>query len=333
VYIFKGRASWPTALSSAQADYILDVDSSADVGFASSQFGFAVAPLGDFDGDGAPDFAVSAYVYTSGRGYVAIIKGANTPGGFTSLTLPGAVGTKAYALIGNTTSAINWFGWSVTSLGPFYTGGIPALIVGAPGPNAGIVYAYKGGAGLPPTLQVSNAFESYTGSGAQRTGLVLANLVPGVGIASPGTTTTVGGNARLFRTPSAVFGGSPRTLTNSAATAAGDQFSNALFGGGFSGSTVPVSFIGGSNPDVVVSSLKLGGAVPTKVYIIEGDRLTSDLDVATQADVTYTLPAGWLGAAWRSAPVRDSNGDGYAEIAIGEMQNNVGYPGQLLVLW
>lgn len=335
VYIFKGRASWPATLSTAQADYTIDVDSVADPKFASSQFGYAIAPLGDFDADGAPDFAVTGYVYGGGTGYVAIIKGGTAGAPFTSVTLPAAVGTKAYALTGDAgiTPAGNWFGWAAISLSGYYPGGVPALVVSAPGANAGLVYSYKGGAGLPANIGVASAFETYAGSGPLRTGTVLANLAPGVGVSSPATSTTNGGDARLFGTSAALFGVGPKVITNSAAQAVGDQFGYCLIGGGFSGSTVPVSFIGGSDPDVAVSSIAVGGAKPTKLYILDGSKITGNLDVTTAADVTYTLPAGWLGSAWRSAGLRDSNGDGYAEIAVGEQQPLVGYPGQVIVLW
>lgn len=334
VYIFKGRASWPASLTAASADYTIDVDTVGDAGFTNAQFGYSIAPLGDFDGDGAADFAIGAYVYGSGRGYVAVIRGGKTGTPFTSVTLPADVGTKAYAFIGDAAfGTTGWFGQAAVGLGAVYSGGVPAMVVGAPGANAGAVYSFKGGTGLPATTQATAAFEKYTGSGALRTGNPLTNLGNGVGVGSPATSGSVGGDARLFIANGTVFSSTLRTLTNSQATISGDQFGNALAGGGFSGSTATVSLIGGSDPDVAVSSMKLAGAIPAKLYIVEGAKLTSDLNVVTQADVIYTLPSDWVGSGWRTSTIRDSNGDGYPELAVGEQGSALNYAGRVIVLW
>lgn len=334
IYIFKGRATWPANLTAASADYTIDVDTVADAGFTNGQFGYSIAPLGDFDGDGAADFAVGAYVYQSGRGYVAVIRGGTTGAPFTSVTLPADVGTKAYAFIGDAAfGTTGWFGQAAVGLGSIYSGGVPALVVGAPGASAGVVYSFKGGAGLPATTQATSAFEKYTGSGALRTGNPLTNLGNGVGVGSPATSGSVGGDGRLFFANATVFGSTLRTLTNSQATISGDQFGNALAGGAFSGSTATVSLIGGSDPDVAVSSMKLAGATPAKLYIVEGSKLTADLDVVTQADVVYTLPSDWNGSGWRTSAIRDSNGDGYPELAVCEQGNALNYAGRVIVLW
>lgn len=340
VYVYKGRATWPANLTSSQADYIIDVDPVADVGFSSSSFGWSMVPLGDFDGDGAADFAVGAYLYGGGRGYVAVIRGVPTGQTFpATVTLPAAVGTRAIALFGDAgIAANNWFGQSLAGLGPFYTGGIPALVVGAGGPLTSRVYAFKGGATVPSTLQVSNG-ETFQGSTTQRTGTVVNPLgslagVPALGVSSPGISTTTGGDARVFfgNPASGVFSGTSSVFTNSAATSAGDGFSTAFFGGGFSGSTVNVSFINGPQPDIAISSVKEAGAIPTKLYIIDGVKAGTSADVATAADVAYTLPSTWAGAAYHSGPLRDSNGDGYADLAVGEQKPGA-YDGRVLVLW
>lgn len=339
VYVFKGRASWPANLNSTDADYIIETNPAADAGFNNGSFGGSIAPLGDFNGDGAADFAVGSQGYSSGNGYVAIILGVTSGNTFpASVVLPAALGTRAAGIAGPT--GVNLFGITTTSLAAFYSGGAPALVAAAN--QTGRVYAFKGGSALPATISLASG-ELYAGSQPLRTGTVLNPLgalfgVPGLGVGSPAVSSAVGGgDARLFfgAPGTGVFSGTVATFTNSQATGLGDQFGAAVFGGGFPGSTAYVSFINGSGPDVAMSSAKLGGASPPKLYIIDGSKAATSADIVSVADVVYTLPAGWLGAAFLSGPVRDANGDGYAEIAVGEQQGAAtpGYPGQVLVLW
>jgi len=318
---------------------VIDVDTTADPKFANALFGSSIAPLGDFNGDGAADFAIGAQSYNVGNGYVAIIQG--VPAGQTfpaSIVLPSALGTRATAIAGPAGVAL--FGTAVTGLAAFYSGGVPALIAGAS--QAGQVYAFKGGSALTATIPLASG-ELYQGDAAYRTGAVLNPLgaiatVPALGVGSPGASVTPGGgDARLFSgNPSAgVFAGTSAKFTNSLATGVGDQFGSAVFGGGFSGSTAYVSLINGAQPDVAISSAKLGGAIPAKLYIVDGAKAGTSADIISIADVVYTLPSGWLGAGFHSAPVRDSDGDGYAELAIGEQQGSVNpsYSGRVLILW
>lgn len=340
VYIYKGRASWPSNLSSTQADYVIDVDNTAsgDTGFTNSVFGWSLVPLGDFNGDGADDFAIGAVSYKAGNGYVAIIYGVTTGNTFpASVVLPAALGTRASGIAGPT--GTSWLGAAGAGLSAFYSGGAPALVVGAA--LAGQLYAFKGGTAQPATIALGSG-ELYAGSAALRTGYVVKPLgglfgVPAVAAGSPANSSSVGGDARLFfgNAASGVFAGTVATFTNAQANVAGDQFGAAAFGGGFSGSTVSVSLINGPQPDVVLSSAKLGGAVPSKLYIIDGTKANVSADAAAVADVAYTLPAGWLGAANSSTPVRDHDGDTFADIAVGEQQGATSpvYDGRVLVLW
>ena len=57
-----------------------------DATYANSNFGFAIAPLGDFDGDGTDDFAIGAPLFSVRVGRMSVVYGR---AGFTSFGLPG----------------------------------------------------------------------------------------------------------------------------------------------------------------------------------------------------------------------------------------------------
>lgn len=338
VYVFKGRANWPSSLTSGQADYVIDVDSVTDSKFATSFFGATIAKLGDFDQDGAADFAIGALLYGSGQGYVAVVRG--VPSGQTfpaSVTIPQDVGTRVVALPGDPGTPSGWFGVNLVGLGTYYSGGHPALVVAAS--NAGKVYAYQGDVGFSGTVAATSAKETYQGSVPLRTGATLSNLgslfgSAALGVGSPSTAAAPGGDARLFYgTPTGIFAGSLATITNSAATSVGDNFGFALFGCGFSGSNVGGSFIGGPGTDVGFSSIKVAGA-PAKLYLAEGSKLAASGDIVALADVVITLPADWIGSSYQSGPIKDSNNDGYVDLAIGEQSSGAGtYNGRVIVLY
>ena len=74
-----------------------------------------------------------------------------------------------------------------------------------------------------------------------------------------------------------------------------------------------------------------------RLYFLTGQRavsLTDGADAVSSAEVTYSLASDWQGCAPESTAVRDANGDGYGDIAIGEWRRTVGnYEGRVLVLW
>ncbi len=125
-------------------------------------FGFAVAPLGDFDGDTVPDLAVGAPLDDDGgpdRGAVYVLlmnadgtvrntyKISDTEGGFT-----GAL------------DDLDHFGWTLAAPGDFDGDSVPDLVAGAPldddgGPDRGAAYVlFLDDAVLPVELA---AFEAY----------------------------------------------------------------------------------------------------------------------------------------------------------------------------
>ena len=141
VFIYKGRATWPAALSDAQADYVIMTDAS----YAGSQFGVAVERLGDFNGDGVNDMAITAPLYNSRLGRVLVVYGRT---GFTSFTAPDT--TRALEIGPDPALARTQLGGALVGIGHFYAGTGTTLVVSAtglvtqPSDNAGRLYAFRG---------------------------------------------------------------------------------------------------------------------------------------------------------------------------------------------
>ena len=55
-------------------------------------------------------------------------------------------------------------------------------------------------------------------------------------------------------------------------------------------------------------------------------------DVSMVADVEITLPSSWAQVALRSNLIRDINGDGYADLAVGNFPGAAG-AGAMDVVW
>jgi hypothetical protein len=120
-------------------------------------FGLTVAGLGDFNGDGHPDFAIAAWSYsaTSGAVFVFYGRGATTPWP-SELTIefssPGSCGGADVCFLGSTSSLL---GWSLSAAGDFDGDGLMDLAAGAPMVNsfAGRLYVLLGSATAYPSFE------------------------------------------------------------------------------------------------------------------------------------------------------------------------------------
>lgn len=130
VYLFYGDDPLPTA-----PDLVLEGPA------ANGHFGWSIAPLGDFNGDGRDDFVVGApttntYGLEAGAAYVFYGQSGD-PHPTPDLTL---AGNRAY----------EHFGWSVAGVADFLGGNASCLAVGAPSHDTsgtaieGLVYVYQG---------------------------------------------------------------------------------------------------------------------------------------------------------------------------------------------
>ncbi len=355
VYIFKGRSNWPATVT--QPDYVISVDSSADTNYSGANFGFSIARLGDFNGDGAPDFAIGARGYNGYVGSVTIVLGVPSGSTFPAATsVPQSDGTRTISIHGDAALGTGTLGVSVMGLGKFYNSVGNTLVVAAPSANSngnasGRVYAFRGQTGgSSGVIDIASADDTQDGPGANYLmgwplsplGDIFGTAAPDLGAgASRWYTSKIGGEAHLyFGTASAgPFGALSATYTNSAATTASDGFGYVIMGCGYNGTAATTSVIGDSEPNVVLGGIREGGN-PANLYFLTaqdvGATAQATTDVASAASITYAMPGDWRGVAGGSSVIKDLNGDGYGDVAVGEYYfaaPATPYSGRVLVLW
>ena len=261
VFIYKGRLSWPMTLTDAQADYVITTDST----YASSNFGNAIARLGDFNDDGIDDFAIGAPLFNTRVGKVVVVYG---KAGFTSLQLPDVTATRTLEINGDPALTKSQLGIAAVGLGHFYSPTVgTTLVASATGlgaasnasSNEGRVYAFHGrGPGIAIDASTADNVEAMGPAKGAELGQVLSNLGPifgGLPVIGSGNTVDsftvsgASGTGYVMSGTNATAGPFEKLLIlyKTGGTAVGQVF----FGGGFSGRDSVVSLIGGdTRPDI-----------------------------------------------------------------------------------
>lgn len=340
VYIFKGRDSWPATLHADDADYVIEAGSE----YAGSGLGFQLARLGDFDGDGIDDFAISAQFHDDDRGQVIIVRGSESLPA--KISLPADIGTHAIVLEGDPALA-GEFGSNLLGLGKFYGGAGNGIVVSAPSAEggAGRVYAFRGGqSGTHGIIMATEANHTFDGLDANTQAGLSLGVVGPIG----GSFQVVIGNPNYVNSGASVFGDAyvtsgnaatgpfsseASTLTCSAASSNRDGFGNVSLGGGLSGRTIYLSLIGDSAPDLIVAGAREANAA-ARLYLFDGNRLSSlpaSVDVVDAADIVVPLPDDWKGTSPFNTLLRDVNGDGYPDFAIGDHRGDIA--GRVAIFW
>ena len=276
------------------------------------------ASLGDIDGDGNPDIAVSAIFESSvesRQGAVYIVSGA--PSGTDNIGNVASV-----KLTGD--DANDWAGYAVVGAGDLDGDGVPDLVIGATrddtgGADAGITFVLHGPVDTDATI-AARADAAYTGEAAgdisgeaawtgDFNGDGLADLLIGAQY-NDGRR----GAAYLVFGPASAGG----SLASADLTLRGidtdDEASSSLSGVGDTD--------GDGFDDLVVAARNADDSAGEAYFVLGGGR-TGALDLA-EADTTYQgeAPEDEVGFGVSVSGAGDVNGDGYADVILGARNND-----------
>lgn len=316
-------------------------------------WGESLSSVGDFDGDSRPDFVVSGVRANGNQGSVEIILGES--GGFTG----------ANRIVINGTSATFFMGRPTLGVGRYYPGGGSTFLATATfDPKSperyGRVFAFHG---LAPGQAYTIADAKASVGGPQVTsglfGQALVSLGAlgggrfGLGAGSyaaalPGTFGRGYVSLSLSTVAEGPLSSQSVRVSSSATAASPDYFAQIAFGSVLEGTNVALPFVGDTRDtalgDLVVVSRSESGGQPGSVYIYDGAAISAangDVDLASGA--TVRLPLANYVADWKLASffqvtgglIRDFDGDGWADFAVGEYLNDAQnpLPGRTIVFW
>lgn len=335
--------AWPAALTEAQANYVITV---SDPTLTAKMFRRTLARLGDFDGTGADDLAIGFPLFgtvapvATNLGKVLIVKGSST---FASMTIPNPA--NAIEIDGTVPTAA--FGARTLGIGRFFPTGGPAVAVSAYVTST--AYAFRGQAPVG-ILTAAMADDSTIGTMGETYGQTLGLLGP-LG-ASPGAI-SVGAplakyvDVHLGTVATGPFlganGGAPASSVRFINPASGNSFGAVNFGSGVRGTSQTVSIIGSDAlPDLIVAGQTETGS---PLYVVSGaliPTLSGTVDVSSPpaaisgaiappiVKVSNKLPLDWIGYSIGTV-IPDSNNDGYADFAVGELTTTTA--GRVVVLY
>lgn len=310
VYIFySSGANGITATSASGADRTITGETVNSYNFGNSM------TVGDFNGDGYADLAVSAYNYLSvnyiGRVYIFYSAGANGIGATSA--------SSANVMIDGETGANNYFGHSINS-GDLNGDGIPDLIVNAwfYNSNQGRLYIFYSASGTGISItSASSANKIITGESVQN---FFGHSTAVADVNGDGYKDLIAGAYKYNNTNQGrvyVFHSSSSGITASSASSANtiidgeagaNQFGYALTAGDLNGD---------GYSEIVVSADQYSTA-QGRTYIFTG---TSSGITTTLASSAGTIINGetssQFGAALRIA---DLNNDGYNDLIAGGAQ-------------
>ena len=269
---------------------------------AGIQLGAAMAPLGDLDGDGVGDLAISA-PFASAGGHFAI--------GDVRI-VSGASGKVVSKIVGKGEFAL--FGASVACVGDIDGDGLLEFVVGAPnatasgGATSGVIFLYNSRGALVRTIDGGQFGEMWGWSSASA-GDVDGDGVPDLAVGAPGAAGPSQLYAGIVRIVSGADGSTIRTLEG---TIAHGQFGYAVANvGDADGDAVPELVVG--MPNGVIGPT----ASPGFATAFDG-KLGTPLWTAAGPSPNATF-------GWAISGGGDTVGDGSISIAIGAPTDGDGF--------
>ncbi|MCX6546028.1 MAG: FG-GAP-like repeat-containing protein [Acidobacteria bacterium] len=295
VYVYLGGAS---GLSTTASTTVLGET-------AGDYFGFSVAPAGDVNGDGYADIVIGAFWYQSatGRAYVFL-------GGATGLA------ATAPTILTGVAPGTN-FGVSVATAGDVNGDGYADVVVAAEGTGSltGLVSVYLGGASGLATTAATTLSGEVAGDSFGRS-VATAGDVNGDGYAD----LVVGAHAYNSSTGRAhvYLGGGSGVATTAATTWTGEAGTYSDFGR----SVASAGDVNGDGyADVVVGAYYYDYSGTGRVYLYLG----GPNGLATTPATILTGETAGNEFGYVVATAGDVNGDGYADVIVGETGYVRGY--------
>jgi hypothetical protein len=305
VFIFHGSVAGITSIDTTSAAGMIQ---GATLPAATSRFGRNAA-LGDFNGDGFADVAVSATVYNSSQGAAYIFHGG--PSGITVTTTTGANQT----ITGNGTEAFS----SPLAAADINDDGYTDLLAGAVSASSslGMTYLFFGGAGGIPNATSTAAPVKFQGEAAG--GQFGSSIVTGdfdndgfsdVAIGAPAVSTNFG-RAYLF------YGGAggyaPGTYT---ATFPGNTISTGAANNFMGGSMAAGDINGDGATDLVMGGYGAAGSA-SLLRVFYGVTSSRPLQNNT-APIATTITEVTNGVFFTTAiAISDTNSDGFEDVMVG----------------
>lgn len=294
-----------------------------DPNVAAAQVRIAVDPIGDINGDGVADF-----IYGSTQRVAQV---------FFGKTSIGANATESpdvtFTFNGSTTNTVG-FGSEVAGLGDINGDTLPDFAIGAPGANA--VFVFFGRSSLTPWPALVDV-NANSADGCEADLCILGSGLFGWDVHS-GNVDSVGPNdlviaARTANTNGQVFillGGAQLDVTGSTITVDNTTLSNNVDGFVASGAATSPNFgfsvgsVGAGLNDVVIGANGVGtGGTEGAVYVLPAQTApaagTGLTDVTSALQQVDTGAIANFGAAVRA--LGDYDGDGFGELATGELFN------------